>query len=94
MALGLECSIRALAREARCSRGRAGELLKMHDELSGRVALFLGWGDTNEGERLLSRLSYRDLRAVLTIPVANVMTRVSEIRRLLGRLSECTTAHT
>lgn len=88
--LGQDCSVRALAREVGCSRGRAGELLKMHDELSGRVALCLGWGDPAEGERLLSRVSYRALRSVLAIPAAYVMSRVEALRR---HIEACTPVH-
>ena len=84
-AQSLDISVRALALEVGCSHGRAGELLKMHDELSGRVALFLGWGDVTEGERLLSRLSYRDLRSILTIPATSVMRRAERLRQLVQR---------
>lgn len=79
---GQSCSVRFLARELRCSHGRAGELLKAHDELSGTVALYVGWGDESEGHRILARLSYRDLRAVLAMPVANRLARARAIRQL------------
>lgn len=64
--------------------GRAGELLKMHNELSGRVLLFLGWDDRVEGERLVLLLSYRALRSVLAIPPTATMLRVEALRRMSG----------
>lgn len=60
----------------------------MRDELSGRVALFLGWGDATEGERMLSRLSYRELRTVLAMPAAYTMMRVEQLRQFAARVAD------
>lgn len=86
-AFGQDCSVRTLAGEAGCSRGRAGELLKMHDMLSGDVALYVGWGDSAEGERLLARLSYRELRSAMALPAPSAIRRALSIQRMAaGRI--------
>ena len=82
--MALDTSLRAIACEVGCSRGRVGELLRAHDELSGRVMVILGNGDLTEGGRQLSLLSYRDLRAVLGIPAAYSMRRIHEVEAKLG----------
>ena len=79
--MGVDASVRSLAREVGCSRGRAGELLQFHDAFASELVL-LGLGNAKEGEEMLSRLSYRQLREILTIDSRMSMTRIFTVRRL------------
>ena len=78
----LDSSVRALAREFRCSHGRAGELLKIHRNLAEDLIL-LGRGSAIRGEAMLKRLRYRQFRELLKIEGWMRMTRVAAIRRML-----------
>ncbi len=91
VAQGRDSSVRAIARAAGCSSGRAGELLKIRDAFPDSLVLQIGIrtdaGDDDplqplpdRGTAQLSLLSYRALRAASRIP--SVLARVAEVRRL------------
>jgi hypothetical protein len=77
---GLDASVRALARQLGCSRGRVGELLHIYDAFSSEFILL---GDRNvRGEDRLRRLSYRQFREVLKVEAWMTLTSVDLVRRL------------
>jgi hypothetical protein len=81
-ARALDTSIRAVARVAGCSHGRAGELLRIHAAFSRGDLIILGRGDRGDGESRLSRLSYRQFRQLLTIDSS--WSRVMAVREMDG----------
>jgi hypothetical protein len=78
----LDVSVRAVARAAGCSHGRAGELLRIHAAFSRGDLIILGRGDRGDGESRLSRLSYRQFRQLLTIDSS--WSRVMAVREMDG----------
>jgi hypothetical protein len=77
---GLSDSITAIADEIGCSRGRVSELLSIRGAFDAETVSQIGLGDSLEGEELLSRLSYRDLRSLLRN--SGGILRVFAVRRL------------
>ena len=78
---GLDASVRALARELACSRGRAGELLQIYDVFASDLIL-IGKGNTRRGEELLTRLTFRQFRELLRIDARMTMTRIFAVQQM------------
>jgi hypothetical protein len=79
---GLDGSVREVARAAGCSHGRAGELLQIRDAFSRSDLVILGKGDAVEGEGRLSKLSFRQLRRLLTRSTS--WSRIMAVREIDG----------
>jgi hypothetical protein len=82
LARALDASVRAVARVAGCSHGRAGELLQIRDAFSRGDLIILGKGDVGDGEARLSGLSYRRLRQLVTL--CSSWSRIIAVRNLDG----------
>jgi hypothetical protein len=81
-ARALDASVRAVARVAGCSHGRAGELIQIRYAFSRGDLVILGKGDVGDGEARLSRFSYRQLRQLVAL--GNSWSRIIAVRELDG----------
>ena len=79
----LDTTVRSLASAFGCSHGRAADLLRIYGAFGGRELILLGWGDADEGEELLSRLTYRQFRKLLAVNNWMTMTRVTAVWDML-----------
>jgi hypothetical protein len=80
---GADASIRAIAREAGCSPGRVSELLQFRETFFDITLAILGDGEATRGERMLDRLTYREIRLVLSHQ--GHWARITMVRRLVGQ---------
>jgi hypothetical protein len=77
---GLDASVRAIATEVGCSRGHAGDCLKIRDAFNDTLLHFVGENDSQDGGARLARLSFRTLRSLARLPTG--LARIREARRL------------
>jgi hypothetical protein len=79
-AQGLDTSVRAIATEVGCSRGHAGDCLKIRDAFSDALLYFIAENGTqDDGRARLARLSFRALRSLARLPTH--LARIREVRR-------------
>lgn len=79
-AQGLDVSVRAIANDVGCSRGHAGDCLKIRDAFSDTLLHFIGENDSQDDGRVrLARLSFRTLRSLARLPTD--LARIREARR-------------
>jgi hypothetical protein len=68
-AQGLDISVRAVATELGCTRGHAGDCLKIREAFSDTLLSFIGENDSqDDGHARLARLSFRTLRSLARLP--------------------------
>lgn len=80
-AQGLDASVRAIATEVGCSRGHAGDCLRIRDAFNDTLLYFISDnGSQDDGHARLARLSFRTLRSLARLPTH--LARIREARRL------------